>query len=353
MEDSSVKLLSMMGEASVLAARGRAIYANAEARSVLGEDCVGKRVTELFGDLVAGVQAPSFLAQIRLGNRPFLLRISRLEKAQIYFLQPQTVPPALLNRPFLYSLRASLMNVELAAGQLRTEAETLGNAALLEALRTITRSQFALLRQLDNASLILAASEGEAACMPELFNLSALCASIIDGVSGMVPGIRFLFRGGDRLMIRADVQLVKNLLMNLLSNAIRHGKGCSQISLSLMETERNVVLAVDDDGCGIPPEELPRVFDRYRHSYELRQLSAGPGMGLTAARMIAQLHNGALLLESRPGQGTTLRISLQRDGDMQFTARTPGEPVLCQTRDLLTGLADCLPAECFSERWLD
>ena len=76
------------------------------------------------------------------------------------------------------------------------------------------------------------------------------------------------------------------------------------------------------------------------------------GLGLTAARLIAQLHGGTLLLESRQGRGTTLRVSLSREA-RAAPLHAPEAAPLCETEDLLAGLADCLPEDCFSERYLD
>lgn len=167
----------------------------------------------------------------------------------------------------------------------------------------------------------------------------------------MLPEISFPNRCGAGILVHADPRLIKILLLNLLSNAVRHGEGRRRVSLSLLETGQNLVLGVDDDGCGIREEDLPRVFDRYRYSFRLDQMNAGPGLGLTAVRMIAQRHGGSLLLESRVGKGTTVRVSLQRPKPEQL--RSPDADVLLQGRELLTGLADCLPACCFGERWLD
>ena len=167
----------------------------------------------------------------------------------------------------------------------------------------------------------------------------------------MLPGISFPDRCGEGILVHADPRLIKILLLNLLSNAVRHGEGCSRISLSLLQTGQNVVLGVDDDGCGIREEELPRVFDRYRYAFRLDQMNAGPGLGLTAVRMIAQIHGGSLLLESRAGQGTTVRVSLPRPKPEQL--RVPEEDALFDGKEFLTGLADCLPAGCFGEKWLD
>ena len=82
-------------------------------------------------------------------------------------------------------------------------------------------------------------------------------------------------------------------------------------------------------------------------------MGRGSGLGLSAARGVAQLHGGTLLMESRPGRGTAVRVTISRslsphgrlreeDGDEGFT-----------THDLLLGLADCLPEEAFTEKYLD
>ncbi len=291
MPDTEQQLLSMTGEAAVLVQRGRATFANAEAREILGQDCVGKRVAALFGETISGVQASSFLAQVRLREQPL--------------------------------------------------AEEAGSAPLLENLRSLTRSQYQIRRLLDNASLILEQSQGGIVCAARTFDLSRLCSSALEALSRMLPGISFPDRCGEGILVHADPRLIKILLLNLLSNAVRHGEGCSRISLSLLQTGQNVVLGV----------ELPRVFDRYRYTYRLDQMNAGPGLGLTAVRMIAQRHGGSLLLESRAGQGTTVRVSLPRPKPEQL--RVPEEDALFDGKEFLTGLADCLPAGCFGEKWLD
>lgn len=353
MLESTAKILTLTSEAAVLAHAGRAVYANSAAAAALGDDCVGKPIAALFGDVVTGVQASAFLAQIRIGERPYLVHVTRLDGDQLFLLRPQEAAPAVLNQPFLYALRCALMNMKLASDQMRETAEDLGSVALLGQLRSLTRNQYQILRILNNASLILSVSEGSAVFSPRVFSLSELCASILEAAEATVPGIRFQGQLGGDVRLCADPELLKSLILNLLSNAIRHGQGCTRVSLSLMESERSVVLAVDDDGCGIPPEELPQVFDRYRHSFSLSQMGAGPGLGLTAARLIAQLHGGTLLLESRQGRGTTLRISLARE-QTQIPPLHAGDPApLFGMSDLLTGLADCLPADCFSERYLD
>ena len=86
----------------------------------------------------------------------------------------------------------------------------------------------------------------------------------------------------------ADPEHLETLLLNLISNAILHGH-CKKLNLSLWEQPENYVLAVDDDGAGIASDALGLVFERYRSPAPVREITGGVGLGLTAARRIAQI----------------------------------------------------------------
>ena len=132
-------------------------------------------------------------------------------------------------------------------------------------------------RILNNASLILNLSSEEQVLLPRVVDLSALCTSLTEFAAQMTPQLHFTIRCGQGILAEVDPRLILQLLTNLLSNAILHAEGCSRISVSLLESAGSVVLAVDDDGSGILPEELPRVFDRYRHGFRPCCWRAGPG----------------------------------------------------------------------------
>ena len=138
------------------------------------------------------------------------------------------------------------------------------------------------------------------------------------------------------------------LVMNLLSNALLHARGCTRIVLSLHETRDQAVLSVDDDGCGISPGGLRTVFDRYRHGFDLSGMANGAGLGLTAVREIARVHGGTLLLESREGSGTAVRVSLSRKLSPLVSVQDAGPAWERSYNSILTGLADCLPLSAFS-----
>ncbi|MBR1457385.1 MAG: PAS domain-containing sensor histidine kinase [Oscillospiraceae bacterium] len=353
MQQSPSDILALTGEAAVLIRRGRVSFANAAARRLLGEDCVGKTVLALFGADVAGAQASSFVANVPLAGRSCILRVNRTEDGQILFLSDPDAAPAIINDPLLYELRNGLMNVGMAADALRAEAERLGNDTLLTALCSLTRSYYRLQRLATSASLLLTAGQNALPMRAAPFDLSELCRSTVELAQHFAPGFRYGTELESPVPLCADPVLVRYLLLNLLANCMTHaGDGCG-ITVSLTASQSSAVLSVSDDGRGIEPEELHTVFDRYRYGFHVTELNRGPGFGLAVCRIITMAHGGTLLLESRPGRGTTVRASLSRttppSPELHAPQREKDSPVL----EVLQGLSGCLPASCYTERYMD
>jgi signal transduction histidine kinase len=104
----------------------------------------------------------------------------------------------------------------------------------------------------------------------------------------------------------ADPIRVREVLANLIANAIRHTPAGGHIRLSATATSDEVELVVSDTGEGIPAEEVGYVFERYRRSDR-----GGSGLGLAIARSLVAAHGGSITAESRgPGTGTTIRVGL-------------------------------------------
>jgi signal transduction histidine kinase/DNA-binding response OmpR family regulator/ligand-binding sensor domain-containing protein len=117
-----------------------------------------------------------------------------------------------------------------------------------------------------------------------------------------------------------DHDAIDKILANLLGNAVRHSPEDSQVSLSLRKVTGGVVLSVADQGPGIPPERIDKVFDRF---FTADHEGAGSGIGLALARELAHLHGGDLSVESQVGQGTVFRLVLPLDIE-SWQAGPPG-----------------------------
>jgi two-component system phosphate regulon sensor histidine kinase PhoR len=115
--------------------------------------------------------------------------------------------------------------------------------------------------------------------------------------------------------LRADVRKLTLAVSNLVDNAIKYGKEGGRVTLSGKIEPTGCILEVKDDGPGIPPEDLPRIFERfYRVDKGRSREMGGTGLGLSIAKHIVESHEGTLQAESRLGVGT------------RFVIRIPGTP---------------------------
>jgi two-component system OmpR family sensor kinase len=112
----------------------------------------------------------------------------------------------------------------------------------------------------------------------------------------------------DQAIIEGDPDRLKQLLLNLIDNALKYTPPGGYVTISLYRDQNWVRISVEDTGIGIPPEVLPHIFDRfYRAQREGRK---GVGLGLSIARWIAEAHGGHLEVESQVGEGTTFTLWL-------------------------------------------
>ncbi|MGD8813241.1 MAG: ATP-binding protein [Anaerolineales bacterium] len=114
--------------------------------------------------------------------------------------------------------------------------------------------------------------------------------------------------------VMGDRHRLKQLLLNLLTNAIKYNKPQGKVNVSLRSDGADVLLAVEDTGCGIPSENLPHIFERFYRVPKEEGDSQGAGLGLAIAKRIAETHQGSIEVESKSGVGST------------FTVRIPTQP---------------------------
>jgi signal transduction histidine kinase len=109
--------------------------------------------------------------------------------------------------------------------------------------------------------------------------------------------------------IDLDPVRIREVLTNLLSNALRHAGPSGIVNVALRMTDQGVAVTVADTGSGMPPGEAARVFDRFYRGAGSR----GSGLGLTIAKGIVTAHNGQITVLSQIGHGTTFTFVLPRD----------------------------------------
>jgi signal transduction histidine kinase len=111
-----------------------------------------------------------------------------------------------------------------------------------------------------------------------------------------------------------DEARLSRVLGNLLDNALKFSERDQPVVVSMEEDDGgNALLRVRDEGVGIPPDDLPRVFERFYRGQNALAQAGGTGLGLAVARQSVEQHGGSGSIESRPGSGTLVTVRLPRE----------------------------------------
>jgi len=111
--------------------------------------------------------------------------------------------------------------------------------------------------------------------------------------------------------IQADRAAIIQAITNLIDNGIKYSAGAKKVCVHGFTENQYLIIAVQDFGVGIKPEEIDKVFERfYRGGNELTRTVKGSGLGLTLVKQIVQAHHGTVHVESEPGRGSTFSIRL-------------------------------------------
>ncbi len=155
------------------------------------------------------------------------------------------------------------------------------------------------------------------------------------GVLAREKGVEFSASLPGALPMEGDPARLEQLLLILLDNAVKYTDAGGRVTLRAAARGNRVEFQVSDTGIGIPPAELPRIFDRfYRVDKARSRQQGGTGLGLAIARWIVDAHGGTIQVESEPGRGTTFTVSLP------LHARGPA-PSSARGASSLINLKDC------------
>lgn len=115
------------------------------------------------------------------------------------------------------------------------------------------------------------------------------------------------------LRLKVNAPLIEQALVNLIDNAIKYSDENSKVEICGTEKENSVILRVKDYGCGIPKDDLPRIFERfYRVDKARSRKQGGTGLGLSIVKHIANAHHGKIEVESEPSKGSIFSILLPK-----------------------------------------
>lgn len=180
-------------------------------------------------------------------------------------------------------------------------------------LRQVLDDARMLSRLVDDLRTLAHADSGTLALQKEPTDLGALAHEVMETFSADAAG------GGVSLhadvpaelpLVAVDPFRLREVLINLVSNALRHTPAGGSITIAIQPGPGRVAVTVADTGTGIAPEETSKIFDRFYRG----RTSHGSGLGLTIARNLVTAHGGEIGCDSRPGAGTTFTVTLPLGG---------------------------------------
>ena len=160
----------------------------------------------------------------------------------------------------------------------------------------------------------LASVEGEnLRLQKEPVDLLSLAQTVVGALAAQAQAKgQALAAEGAPAVVCADPERLRQVLLNLIANAIRYTPEGGHIRVETEDGPAQGLLRVRDDGAGIPEAEQPLIFERFYRT-DLSRSTGGTGVGLTIAQSIVHAHGGIIRVESKPGEGSCFTVALPKD----------------------------------------
>lgn len=177
---------------------------------------------------------------------------------------------------------------------------------------TATRSMTVLLQKI---LVFLRASEGQLEFFPVETDVLALCHQVVEEVSSsctVLPHFNVEVIGRKHLVF-LDEELVKQILRNLLTNAVKYSPPEKSVDVKIEYAQETIILTVRDRGIGIPKKDMPKLFEPFQRGSNVGRIS-GTGLGLATVKACVSRHGGSLSVKSEEGEYSAFTVILPIHG---------------------------------------
>jgi two-component system OmpR family sensor kinase len=215
-----------------------------------------------------------------------------------------------------HELKTPLMVVRVGVERALTHPGTPSEA--IEALDQALGQVNHMAEMVDSLLMLARVDEGRASLAVAPCDLRELVneAGETAGILGEEPAIEVRIEVPEQpVILPVDRGRIRQLLMNLVTNAIKFTPPEGRVSIALVDQEATVAIIVGDNGIGVAPGDLPHLFDRFWQADVSRDRTGnrpGTGLGLAITKWIAEAHGGSISVHSRLGRGTVFTVTLPR-----------------------------------------
>ncbi len=211
---------------------------------------------------------------------------------------------------FSHDFRNPLATILMSSSVIRNYADRLPSARQQQVLNRIDGAVHSLIQMLDDMLIIAELESGYLAYKPEPIALAPFIEAIIEEYRLIDQNAHNLtFHNGLSRPTAVDPKLLRQLLSNLIANALKYSPAGSEVIITLTEGIDTFTLHIQDQGIGIPAESLPHLFDPLYRADNAKHIR-GTGLGLSIVKNCVDRHRGSIKVESELNRGSTFSIEL-------------------------------------------
>ncbi len=192
-----------------------------------------------------------------------------------------------------------------------------------ESLSNIEKEVDRLTRMVSDLLTLEQAETGQLPLVMAPLELDSVLLEVVQQMGTLAAGkVQLVLDEIDQVQVSGDRDRLKQVLLNLVANAVQYTPSGGAVHVTLGRKNGQAVLSVSDSGPGIAEEDLPHIFERFYRAERSRKRSStsGFGLGLSIAHWIVTRHNGQIMVDSKPGQGSCFTVLLPLSGNQPVPA---------------------------------
>jgi len=361
--DKQIRAVIMLNNDPMLGIKDNKIVVyNTSAEKLFGNLYSGKKAINTIPEVLLSAKSDNFVATVEIDRINYSVNASAVDEMLIIAfsdISGKNSATVLLNEVTLSNLNSTAFNMQLTIQRLvRILNEDL-NPKIEQYMTILNRSYYKLQHDISNLTMAYNIFNDNFVCIASHVDLAKMCSELVDTASHLLSThsieLNFSTELGE-LYANIDRDRIQILLLNLISNSFAHTPKGGRVNVTLSTQGDNAVFSVSDNGYGIDDATMQNLFswNRTQDAKSLSETLTGSGLGLFIASTIAQKHFGSLVIESRVGTGTCVRVLLPLSRQDSLGLRSDYIDKDMASIDLfLTHLAPLLDSEFFREAYMD
>lgn len=208
-----------------------------------------------------------------------------------------------------HELKTPLTGIKTYAGLLERLLEKPPNKSLAEYTKKINEQADRISKLVNDLVDTTQIETGKVSFKPDVIVAHKFLEQIIEDIA-KVTGRKIVLIGKDRTLVKADKDRLRQVLLNLINNALKYSPAKNPVEVSIENSADIVSIAIKDYGQGIDRKDLARLFDKYFQVDKGKNHNGGMGLGLYLSKQIIELHKGTISVQSKKGEGSIFTITL-------------------------------------------